>query len=158
MAGILNTPNVQPTLRTQTCTCVARRVFENALPFQEPHLLGTLMYIRGISSQLSITASFSLQVQGQRREITVEKMVRGYFRCIELSCYYNTSDTNWGVQPSNSILSLTTQSQHRAHRLRESITQGCTLQMSTANGVPITLLRLERFASTARTLKKHFTY
>lgn len=82
---------------TWNCTCVVRRGFGNALPFQESHPLGALMYIRGVSSQLSITA-LSLQVQGQKWEIIVEKMVRGYFRCRELSCFYNPSDTNHPIQ------------------------------------------------------------
>lgn len=79
-------------LRTWTCAYVVRKGFENALPFQASPP-GALVHIRGISSQLSITAS-SLQVQGQKWGEIVEKMVRGYFRCIELSCFYNTSDTN----------------------------------------------------------------
>lgn len=95
------------------------------------------MYIRGVSSQLSISA-VSLQVQGQKWDIIVKKMVRGYFRCIELNCFYLLTP----IIQFNPVTNYTELAQsHKA----------VTLQMSTANECPLSSFRLEKFAGTART-------
>lgn len=137
----VNTKNLDMYLQTDT----------GAREHPSPPPCRALMFIK---SKLSHDA-FSHQPQGQRW--FQEKILRGYFRCMGLSCFYNTSDTKmWGFSSSGHQPILTPTGYPNIHfssvinwlklaqipHIKGLVSQECPLQAWAANGVPREIINL----------------